>query len=211
LDDVKKKAKKIEYIECACGKDGPYFHIFYNNTIREYWHNVANKYIPIKREIVQKAADKYKLLFQESKNVLGILIRGTDYTSKKPHLHAIQPTPEIVFEDIEKMDRKYKYKWIFVTTEDDLIREKFIFKFGNKLKYYKSQININYDYHQKEFLAYNNNIKGNLEYMKVYLINIIILSKCLDIIASRTAGTIVTFILTKGFRNIKIYDLGYYP
>ena len=59
-------------------------------------------------------------------------------------------------------------------------------------------------------LAYNINIKGNLEYMKIYLINIIILSKCLDIIASRTAGTIVTFILTKGFRNIKIYNLGNY-
>jgi hypothetical protein len=46
--------------------------------------------------------------------------------------------------------------------------------------------------------------------MKIYLINIIILSKCLDIIASRTAGSIVAFILTNGFRNIKIYNLGYY-
>jgi hypothetical protein len=59
-------------------------------------------------------------------------------------------------------------------------------------------------------LAFNEKIKGNIEFMKIYLINIIILSKCLDIIASRTAGSIVAFILTNGFRNIKIYNLGYY-
>jgi hypothetical protein len=46
--------------------------------------------------------------------------------------------------------------------------------------------------------------------MKTYLINIIILSKCIDIITSKTAGAIVAFILTNGFRNKKIYDLGYY-
>ena len=46
--------------------------------------------------------------------------------------------------------------------------------------------------------------------MRTYLINIIILSKCLDIITSKTAGSIVTFILTNGFRNIKVYNLGHY-
>lgn len=46
--------------------------------------------------------------------------------------------------------------------------------------------------------------------MKIYLINIIILSKCLDIITSKTAGSLVAFILSKGFRNIKVYDLGCY-
>ena len=108
------------------------------------------------------------------------------------------------------MDKKYKYKWFFVTTEDDLIREKFIHKFGKKLKYIKSRTKINYNYKKKELLAFNKNVMGNLEFMKIYLVNIIILSKCLDILSSRTAGAIVAFILTKGFRNIKLYNLGYY-
>ena len=46
--------------------------------------------------------------------------------------------------------------------------------------------------------------------MKNYLINIIILSKCLDIITSRTSGSSGVFVLTKGFRHSKVYFLGTY-
>jgi hypothetical protein len=210
LDIVKKKGEIIKYAQCYGGKKGPNFRLFENNTIREYWHKIASKYIPIKSEIIKEANSKFKLLFSDSINVLGVLMRGTDYIAKKPFGHAIPPTPKMVFEDIKKMDKKFKYNWIFLTTEDDLIREKFINKFKKKLKYIKSKTNINYDYKKKELLAFNKNIKGNLEYMKTYLINIIILSKCIDIITSKTAGAIVAFILTNGFRNKKIYDLGYY-
>lgn len=38
----------------------------------------------------------------------------------------------------------------------------------------------------------------------------IILSKCIDIISCRTSGTAGVFVITKGFRNIKIYFLGNY-
>lgn len=100
--------------------------------------------------------------------------------------------------------------WIFLTTEDNIIRKKFILEFGKKIKYIKSTININYDYKSKKYLVFSKNIKGNINYWKTYLINIIILSKCLDIITSRTGGSIVAFILTKGFRNMKVYNLGYY-
>ena len=38
----------------------------------------------------------------------------------------------------------------------------------------------------------------------VYLINIIILSKCKDIIVSRTNGALGAYILTEGFRKTKV-------
>lgn len=211
LNDVKKKAKNVEYVQCYQGKKSPDFKIYYSNDKRrEYWHNIAKKYIPIKSEIIKEANYKFKLLFKNSNNVLGVLIRGTDYIAKKPHHHPKQPSPKIVIEDIKKMDKENKYNWFFLTTEDDFIREKFIHEFGKKLKYIKSRININYDYKKKDFLGFNKNIMGNLEYMKIYLINIIILSKCLDFIASRTGGSLVAFIISKGFRNIKVYNLGSY-
>ena len=46
--------------------------------------------------------------------------------------------------------------------------------------------------------------------MKTYLINIIILIKCIDIITSMTSGTIGAFILSEGFRNKIVYNLGLY-
>ena len=38
----------------------------------------------------------------------------------------------------------------------------------------------------------------------------IILSKCIDILAARTNGSMAVFIFTEGFRNTKIYNLGKY-
>ena len=40
--------------------------------------------------------------------------------------------------------------------------------------------------------------------------NIVILSKCLDIITSRTSGSAGVFIMGEGFRHFKVYDLGLY-
>ena len=128
-------------------------------------------------------------------------MRGTDYIGRKDH--PIPPSPEMVFKDINEI--KNNYDWIFITTEDDIIREKFIKKYGKK-----SETNINYDYNKKPLLGLNKNISGNFSFMKIYLINIIILSNCLDIIAARTSGTIIAFVLSKGFRNKIIYDLGAY-
>ena len=52
--------------------------------------------------------------------------------------------------------------------------------------------------------------KIDTSFIKIYLINIIILSKCLDAIVSREGGSLVSFILNKGFRYIIAYNLGYY-
>ena len=65
-------------------------------------------------------------------------------------------------------------------------------------------------YSKKQYLAYNIDFKINKEYNKIYLLNIIILSKCLDFLAARTTGSIGVFVLTKGFRNYKVYNLGHY-
>ena len=210
LSIVKKKIKDIKYINCIHSKTKPTFSIFNSNILREYWHDISYKFIPIKNNIIKEANNRFLILFNNSINILGVLIRGTDYIAKKPSGHAVQPTPAMVFKDIKKFDNKNKYDYIFITTEDDIIRNKFILEFKIKLKYFKSKTKINYNYKKKQLLAFNENIKGNNEYMKTYLINIIILSKCIDIITSRTAGSIVAFILSKGFANIKVYNLGFY-
>lgn len=149
-------------------------------------------------------------LFKGSRNILGILMRGTDYLAKKPKHKPIPPSIETVFKDIMKMDKKNKYDFYFIATEDILIKNKFINKFREKLKYILFENDINYDYKKKEFLALNENIRGNLGFIKIYILNIIILSKCIDIISARTNGLYGLIILSNGFRNAKIYFLGEY-
>lgn len=209
LKYVKKYAKKIIYVNCN-PKNRPDTNIYKNNLLLKLWHSVALKYIPIKKEIIDESIKYRKKLLNNSNNVLGVLIRGTDYISMRPKGHPIQPNPNIVIKDVKKMDKSNKYDYFFLTTEDKLIKKKFILSIGKKLKYINSNENLKYNYKKKDYLAFNNNVKGNINYMKIYLINIIILSKCLDIICSRTAGSVGAFIFSNGFRNIKVYFLGRY-
>ena len=91
-----------------------------------------------------------------------------------------------------------------------MIRQDFKRDVGIKVKYLLSKSNISYNYSKKKFLAYNIDFKKNIDYHKIYLLNIIILSKCLDFIGTITSGTVGVFIITKGFRNYKVYTLGRY-
>ena len=212
LENVKKKAKNIQYFKCDPIKINiyyPNYSIYLDKVVSDFWHHIANKYIPIKLEILKESNLIIKKLFKGSKNILGVLARGTDYISLKPKGHPKQPDINIMISDTKKMDLKYKYDLIFLTTEDSLIKGKFTTVFKNKIKSYNFN-NINYNYKEKKRLYFNEKIQGNFNYAKTYLINIIILSKCIDIICSLTSGTIGAFILTEGFRNTKIYFLGYY-
>ena len=108
------------------------------------------------------------------------------------------------------MDDKYRYDYIFFTTEDEKMRDLFEKSFINKIRQIKPKFRINYDYSGKKTLAHNENIRGNIEYNKIYLLNVIILSKSLDIATARCTAAAGIFILSNGFRNKKIYDLGLY-
>ena len=42
----------------------------------------------------------------------------------------------MVIKDIKNMNLKNNYDWLFISTEDDSIREIFIKEFGHKLKFF---------------------------------------------------------------------------
>lgn len=164
----------------------------------------------IKESILKEANNIMLSLFKGNKNVLGILMRGTDFITTRPKNHPIPPTIEVAMQDIREMDNKNNYKYYFLSTEDDIIRNKFIEKFKNKLKYLKYKKDLKYNYKNKNLLINDNKIVGDLEFVKIYLLNMIILSKCIDLLAARTNGSMGVMIFTEGFRNAKIYDLGKY-
>ena len=212
LENVLKKAKNIKKIKCwISSNEMPNKKtIFKVKYLMDFWHNIANNYAPIKNEIIKESYSIMNSLFNKSTNVLGILVRGTDFIACRPKDHAIQPSPKRIFQDIKRMSLKNKYDWIFLVTEDELIRQKFIFRFKEKIKFLKSNNNMEYNYKKKIFLFYDKTIKFDFDYFKAYVINIYILSKCIDIICSRTNGSKASFIFTEGFRNKKVYYLGEY-
>jgi hypothetical protein len=211
LEEVKKKAKYIKHVICHDCRPRPDDKSMpYDEVRKNFWHNFANKYLPIKKEIINLSNHIMYKLFKNSKNILGVLTRGTDYVAKRPRNHPIPPNIRVLIHDVKEMDDKYKYNYIFFSTEDDIIRDNFTKSFSNKVKQIRFNTKINYNYSSNNYFGYNKNIQGNIEFNKIYLINIIILSKCLDIVTARCSGSAGVFILTKGFRHMKIYNLGVY-
>ena len=211
LDEVLKNSKNITRIICGdCLPRPDEISMLFNEPRKNFWHNFANKYLLIKMEILILAKKIMYHLFKNSKNILGVLTRGTDYISKKPYGHPIPPDIVDLIYDVKEMDNKYVYDFIFFSTEDEILRDKFTKSFPDKVKIIKTNIKINYNYNKADYINNNSNIKGNIEFNKIYLLNIIILSKCLDLITAQCSGTAGIFVLSKGFRNVKIYNLGRY-
>lgn len=211
LEEVQKNAKNIMHVKCHDCRPRPDDKSFpFNDVRKNFWHNFANIYLPIKKEIIILSNKIMHKLFKNSNNILGVLTRGTDYVTLKPRNHPIPPNVSELIYDVKEMDAKYMYDYIFFSTEDDLIRDKFVKSFPKKVKQIHIKTKIKYNYIKTNFLGYNEEIKGNIEYNKIYLLNIIILSKCLDIVTARCSGAAGIFILTNGFRNMKIYNLGVY-
>ena len=209
MDEVLKNAVNVEYIRCDSVHPQPRDNILNDKIKINFWHNFAKKFMPIKSNIIALSNKMMKKLFNNSSNILGVLIRVTDYISIKPRLHPVQPTIDMVISDVKQMDFKNNYDYIFFTTEDEMIREKFTKEFSKKVKQLNS-FHIYYNYSSVNHLNFDKNIFGNIQFNKQYLLNIIILSKCLDLITSRCSGASGILVLTNGFRYLKIYDLGNY-
>ena len=205
------KMKNVKIFKCECVCDMPDEKTIYSNTIMlNYHHKIQEKYMSIKNNIYKEVGKIWLNLFGNSTNVLGIFIRGTDYISIEPSGHSRQPSTKRLIKDVINMNKKNKYDFIFLGTEDNKIRNLFIKIFGKKLKYLIPKDKIVYNYDTGNYLTYNKNVFGNMNFSKIYLLSVIILSKCIDIISSRTSGAAGVFIISNGFRNKLVYYLGEY-
>ena len=131
LEETIKYAKNIKYLKCKSLFIRPdEVNIYFNDKSIKFWHNFAKKYMPIKNTIMNEVNNLMLKLFNNSKNILGVKIRGTDYLSLRLKKHSIQPDVEQLIKDVKLMDKLNKYNYIFFATEDESIKEKFIPEFG---------------------------------------------------------------------------------
>ena len=90
--------------------------------------------MPVKHNIMNEVKKNMKRLFGNSKNILGVKIRGTDYIKGQPKNHPVQPPVDMVISDVKIFDQKYKYDFIFFAAEDEEIRNKFLSSFDKRVK-----------------------------------------------------------------------------
>lgn len=171
------------------------------------YREIARKYFRFNGTVQQKIDAEWKQF--ERKKVLGVLCRGTDYTSNRPHGHCIQPSLQEMFVKVEDVLQTYGCDSIFLGTEDKLIYDEFKEKYGDMVFT-----------NRKKFIEYHGegsigklvtcNVEDAYEEGLEYLVTIALLSKCDCFVGGHTSGTVGVMLMEESFEYCYIFDLGLY-
>ena len=173
------------------------------------WREIAGKYACINEELRRLAEEDRERLFGEKERVLGVSLRGTDYTKTQPAKHPVQPTAEQAMERVEALIHEKHYDRIYLSTEDIGIAHAFTGRFGDMVKTF-----------DKEYIAYkggtindvSNTPKGERRLRgEEYLREKLLLTCCRDVAISRTSGTLAMSCLSPDWENVFVFDYGRYP
>lgn len=171
------------------------------------WKQVAQTYFRLSDE-AQKRVDEVKELLGEKKT-LGVLCRGTDYTSNKPRGHHIQPSVNEMCEKIDDVLAQYHCEQIFLGTEDKDIFLKLKKRYGKKLFTNRSNF---IEYHGENSIGklVSNKVEDAYREGMDYLVTIVTLANCNYFIGGHTSGTVGVVLMNEQFEYCYIFDLGLY-
>ena len=208
-----KDIQKSKNIILSCGLVGkscefPEDSITYDEKQYLKWRKVFDRYFFVKKEIEEEVAHIKKELFL-GERTLGVLCRGTDYVNACPKDHPKQPTIEQMLQKVREVMEKQKCTWIYLTTEDENIFERFKNEFGQTVKYLDVK-----RYTAKEGENMNDIImqEAGSRYMagKQYLISILLLAGCECLVAGSAGGTYGALVLEREYDYQYIFNLGTY-
>ena len=176
--------------------------------LKEQYKNI----IHLNKETLEYVQNKYNEILKEEKNILGVLVRGTDYAVRRTKGEQRQPNPKTVIKKIYEYLKKYpEISKIYIATEDDKLFHMFKDEFGDKLLD-NNQFRFKYDDKRMPIIS---SIKvdrpnHNWQLAREYLSSLYILSKCKYFIGGRCAGTKVAWIMSDGWEDCYIWSLGRY-
>ncbi|NLG05626.1 MAG: hypothetical protein GX567_17650, partial [Clostridia bacterium] len=181
-----------------------------NPELYTMWKAYADQYLRIKPDIQIKIDQTYRELSKDQK-MIGVLCRGTDYTKGRPSRHPIQPDLMDLIRKTDELMTEKQCEFVYLATEDEDVYELFLKHYKDKLKtmnmkrFHADEIhNIN------EALADqqdNDACQKGID----YLVNIGVLAKCSCLVAGCAGGTYGALLLTEGYEDTYIFNLGYYP
>ena len=165
------------------------------------------KLAPVKQYIFDIASKKIHA--DGINEMIGLLVRGTDYTKMKPAGHPISPSPEQAAEKLDEFLALYGRRKIFLATEDAGIYDFFRNRYGDLI--YTADDNIIRNYSGTDYIANEIHAENKYKFGLDYLVKMICLSECSYLIASKTAGTEFASLLNNGrYLSRYVFNLGTY-
>jgi hypothetical protein len=181
---------------------------FYNSKIISTHYTIISKYMQFNSDTIKAISKAQKALFKNKTNILGVLSRGTDY--KYAYRHNIVPSCEDLIKTVKECYHKWRMEWIFLITEEQEVVTKFKTEFGDKLLITNHK---RLPFYSKDMGAVPNISHGrsNDKYRSglEYLIDVILLSKCDTLVASKTNGAMAAIKFNNNkYINKFIFELG---
>lgn len=210
IDEVY-QSKNVVLCKADLRQNMPSLHMDYllNNEQVRLWRDIA-KCIKCIDAVEQKVDEVWSEMQLESRSVMGVLLRGSDYTALKPKNHPVQPEIEEALQYIEKRLKKYGYEKIFIATEDRDILQSTIKRFGDKVLYFEAE---RYAHDVNMLLCNIRNKRLNDAYLRgmEYLIPICILGRLGYLFAGRTSGSVAVPLIGRNeYIACDYWDSGYY-
>lgn len=179
--------------------------------------NLYRKFVVFNDKTLEYFENEYNSLIK-GKRVLGVLCRGTDYTSNKPSGHPIQPKVEDVINFVRKKNESLKCDYIYLATEEEKIYKMFDNAFPEKVitnqrHYYDEFYELRDKYGDKARISWVHSDRNNDNYYKSleYMSSLFLLSKCNALIAGSCGGSQAALYLNgNSYEYWYLFDLGLY-
>ena len=193
----------------------PNFDSIYKKDELKIWCKIYKEFVVFNKNTKEYIDNEYNTLIPKDKKVLGVLCRGTDYTSLKPKWHPIQPAVEDVIELAKEKMKEFNLEYIYLATEEKRIEEKFKESFPgkiitNKRNYYDDKYYSNNDINligQVHFDRENDDYYKGLEYIS----SLTILSRSNALIGGNCGGTCAAIYMNNMmYEYTHVFDLGLY-
>lgn len=163
------------------------------------------------KQYFQETKEKY---FGDEKEILGIIMRGSDYVMCRPYKHPIPPDIEEVIKKAKELQAELHYKKIYLATEDEEYYARFKQEFGEMLIE-----NVQYKYKRTDITDYIASVKINTRenhlynLQKEYACSIYLISQCKYLIGALCNATLGAYFMSNCFDNydyVYLWDKGVY-
>lgn len=180
--------------------------------IAKRWFNISSKYLRLNEKTKLYVDDEYQRIMQ-GKRVLGVSLRGTDYTKKRTYGHPIQPEIGKIIDDAREYMQNYGYSHIYLSCEEYAAVESFEMAFPGKILVNNRKFFDKIDFERVERIADVSFDRENDAYLRglEYLSSIYLLSRCDALIAGQNTGSQMAYIINGGkYEHVYFYDIGKY-
>lgn len=174
---------------------------------------VYQKYVRYNRQTQEYVDREYSQLLR-GKRVIGVSIRGTDYSVQRTYGHPIQPEIKDVIEKTRTFMDAYGYDYIYLSCEEYASVKRFEESFPGKVIINERKFFDHIDFKSSKtgvwaygFNRENDAMLRGLEYLS----SINLLSRCNALVAGINTGSQMAYIMNNDqYEHVYFYSLGKY-